>query len=72
MIKKIEKYLCRSSHLVQFETLSWFKPAALLKMISFAGIFQRFWPEVQNSSFVERFLITNSENIKICNTIELM
>ena len=69
MVKKIEKYLCRGSFLVQFETLSWFKVATLLKTISFAGILQRFWPEVKNSYFVEHCLMTNTENIKICNSL---
>ena len=32
MVKKIEKSLYRISLLVQFETLSWFKPATLLKI----------------------------------------
>ena len=47
------------------------QPAILLKMISFAGVFQRSLPEVpeeESSYFVEHFLIANSENIKICNS----
>ena len=47
------------------------QPATLLKMISFAGVFQRSLPEVpeeESSYFVEHFLIANSENIKICNS----
>ena len=69
MVKKIEKYLYRSSFLVQFETLSQLKQATLLKMISFAGILPRFSPKVQNSYFVENCLMTNSENIKVCNSL---
>ena len=34
-------------------------------MISFAGIVQRFWPEVKNSYFVEHCLMTNSELVDI-------
>ena len=48
------------------------EPATLLKMISFAGVFQRFLPELpeeENSYFVEHFLMANSKNIKICNSL---
>ena len=30
-------------------------------MISFASFLQRFWPEIQNSYFVEHFLMTIQE-----------
>ena len=33
-------------------------------MISFASILQRFWPEIQNSYFVEHFLMTIQEILK--------
>ena len=46
MVKKIEKFMYRSSFLVQFDTLPWFKPATLLKMILFAGILPEIWPEI--------------------------
>ena len=62
---KVEKYPQKSSLLVQFETLLKFKPVTLLKMISLAGILQRFWPEVQNRYIVEHLVMAILENFKI-------
>ena len=38
-------------------------------MISYVDILQKFWSGVQNSYFVEHFLMTNSENIEIFNSL---
>ena len=38
------------------------------KIISFTGILQRFWPELQNSYSVEHFMMT-IQKIKICNSL---